>query len=545
MNNIDKKRYPNQPLNEIWFYDKEKPYYWLTNFYSSPITTKLPIEPFRLIKRNGDKEMLDEKGRMPKEWEHFFHSDFKNWAASKDFVIRSKKGEGKEIAWPSSEHLFQAMKFTDWWNVPSELVGDHGMFGGGVIGIATANANSLAVVIEKISEASGSREAYNYAKNNFKKGGRKDWIKKTSYNDDGDIEEVPMRLRAMRFAVREKFAQNSELKEKLWQTGTKKLVEHSPVDNFWGDGADGKGENWLGKILTEIRQEIIAERGECPNPTEEYETSSTEKPKPTTDEGEEVPPPKESETEKGDDETRKDTKDKPKPTPPPPTQEEVNNLNDNLKNSENNAEDLKNALDEAKKKEEKISDEAQRQELKKNIKEAENKLAQKDKKMFAESIKNNLENKLKENGVKLAELTSECLTKYQELNNDNVEPSRSKEIEKEFLNELGVKSLDKLITEIKQALKSADKKQIVNQIELLKQFINSSMDYKQNAYQKQKNTVQQLIKEGENKIKNLENQSNPPSYGKIVLIGAAIFSVVILTLILIRKKRKKNKKSAK
>ena len=44
-----------------------------------------------------------------------------------------------------------------------------------------------------------------------------------------------------------------ELAEK---TCSKNIVENSPVDNFWGCGEDGKGENRMGKILMVVRDEL-------------------------------------------------------------------------------------------------------------------------------------------------------------------------------------------------------------------------------------------------------------------------------------------------
>ena len=53
-----------------------------------------------------------------------------------------------------------------------------------------------------------------------------------------------------------KFLQNSYLGEKLKSTGTEELIENSPVDSYWGCGADGSGKNMLGKILMRIRQDL-------------------------------------------------------------------------------------------------------------------------------------------------------------------------------------------------------------------------------------------------------------------------------------------------
>ncbi len=60
----------------------------------------------------------------------------------------------------------------------------------------------------------------------------------------------------MREAVRAKFSQYPELKEILLQTGEAELIEHTVNDSYWADGGDGSGQNWLGKILMEIREEF-------------------------------------------------------------------------------------------------------------------------------------------------------------------------------------------------------------------------------------------------------------------------------------------------
>ncbi len=67
-----------------------------------------------------------------------------------------------------------------------------------------------------------------------------------------------------------KFTQNAELKAALLATRGTTLVEASPYDRIWGIGlgakdpraqneATWKGQNLLGKILTKLREELIAE----------------------------------------------------------------------------------------------------------------------------------------------------------------------------------------------------------------------------------------------------------------------------------------------
>lgn len=66
-----------------------------------------------------------------------------------------------------------------------------------------------------------------------------------------------------------KFTQNEGLKEALLATGDSLLVEASPTDRLWGIGlAEGdpacedeskwRGVNWLGEVLTKVREDIKA-----------------------------------------------------------------------------------------------------------------------------------------------------------------------------------------------------------------------------------------------------------------------------------------------
>lgn len=60
----------------------------------------------------------------------------------------------------------------------------------------------------------------------------------------------------MKRALLAKFNQSAELKQLLLATGNRRLVEASPVDSYWGEGADGKGQNNLGILLMTVRFEL-------------------------------------------------------------------------------------------------------------------------------------------------------------------------------------------------------------------------------------------------------------------------------------------------
>lgn len=66
-----------------------------------------------------------------------------------------------------------------------------------------------------------------------------------------------------------KFTQNPALLEKLLATKGTTLVEASPTDRIWGVGLEEddpriknrttwRGTNWLGEILTKLREELLA-----------------------------------------------------------------------------------------------------------------------------------------------------------------------------------------------------------------------------------------------------------------------------------------------
>jgi len=71
-----------------------------------------------------------------------------------------------------------------------------------------------------------------------------------------------LRVRVMRQVVLAKFTQHQDLTVLLLGTGDADIVEHTSNDSYWGDGGNGSGKNWLGRILMETREEIRSARAD-------------------------------------------------------------------------------------------------------------------------------------------------------------------------------------------------------------------------------------------------------------------------------------------
>ena len=57
----------------------------------------------------------------------------------------------------------------------------------------------------------------------------------------------------MRLVVLHKFVQHEDCRREILATGDRMLIEASPRDAYWGEGADRTGRNMLGMILMEVR----------------------------------------------------------------------------------------------------------------------------------------------------------------------------------------------------------------------------------------------------------------------------------------------------
>jgi len=64
------------------------------------------------------------------------------------------------------------------------------------------------------------------------------------------------KILVMEEILRAKAKQHKDVRGVLKKTGKRKIIENSPVDNFWGIGPDGNGQNMVGKIWMKIRDEL-------------------------------------------------------------------------------------------------------------------------------------------------------------------------------------------------------------------------------------------------------------------------------------------------
>jgi N-glycosidase YbiA len=120
---------------------------------------------------------------------------------------------GGEI-WPTSEHYYQAQKFTG--------TRDHHL-------------------CQQIQQASSPELAAAIGRNPIHVV-RKDWHE--------------LKTAIMYKVVFTKFKSHADLKKLLLSTGEELIIENSPTDSYWGCGPDGLGQNQLGKVLMQIRQEL-------------------------------------------------------------------------------------------------------------------------------------------------------------------------------------------------------------------------------------------------------------------------------------------------
>jgi len=143
---------------------------------------------------------------------YFYDSDkpYYEFTSFSDYSV-----EYHGLVYPTAEHLFQAFKFM----------------------------RSDPALAERIRKLPTPRMAQQEARKEAHRQ-RADWL---------DIN-----VAIMDKVLDRKFSQHRSLRHMLRNTGSRELIEDSPVDWFWGIGSDGKGRNELGKALMRLRERLQA-----------------------------------------------------------------------------------------------------------------------------------------------------------------------------------------------------------------------------------------------------------------------------------------------
>ncbi len=137
----------------------------------------------------------------------FYEDEFYMLSNFSSFAV-----EWRGELWMTAEHAYQAAKFSD----PD--------------------------IREKIKNARSAHDAKKIAK---------------VYRHFMDIDWHQVKVYVMKEILRAKRDQHPYVQKKLEQTKGQDLVETSPRDAFWGWGPNRDGENHLGKLWMELRDEVV------------------------------------------------------------------------------------------------------------------------------------------------------------------------------------------------------------------------------------------------------------------------------------------------
>lgn len=158
----------------------------------------LELKIFQLKNMHG---LDNEKQIFFYEHEFYIFSNFSSFKVMWDGVY-----------WMTSEHAYQASKFDD------------------------------VDIRKKIEDAPSAHEAMHIARNHRDK-----------YKDNWD----GIKLEVMKGILKAKVKQHPYVKKKLLESGNKELIENSWRDDYWGWGANKDGQNYLGKLWMEVREEFV------------------------------------------------------------------------------------------------------------------------------------------------------------------------------------------------------------------------------------------------------------------------------------------------
>ncbi|KAM0831925.1 hypothetical protein ACQ4PT_065207 [Festuca glaucescens] len=130
--------------------------------------------------------------------------------------------QGHCLTWLTVEHYYQAHKF---------------------VGVDNPQAREFVQEIKKARSPEEAARIGRTRQREFPELVRADW--------------ESMKINVMYRALKCKFSSYPHLTEMLLSTAGSVLVESSPHDLFWGGGREGEGLNYLGRLLMQLRSEIL------------------------------------------------------------------------------------------------------------------------------------------------------------------------------------------------------------------------------------------------------------------------------------------------
>jgi ribA/ribD-fused uncharacterized protein len=136
--------------------------------------------------------------------------------------------------YPSSEHLYQAMKFM------KDLSNKRSIEYADIIRQQNTANKAFILASQKIGGGYAWRLALNPIIESYQD---------VKIRDDWEDKKVEI----MKCILIKKFS-DTKLRKLLLSTKDKKIIEDSPRDNFWGIGKKKDGKNILGKLLMEVRE---------------------------------------------------------------------------------------------------------------------------------------------------------------------------------------------------------------------------------------------------------------------------------------------------
>jgi ribA/ribD-fused uncharacterized protein len=74
--------------------------------------------------------------------------------------------------------------------------------------------------------------------------------------EKGNVDSLCNKDQLMEKIFRAKLTQHDDIREILLESGDRELLKVYPADYYWGTGADGTGENKMGKLWMKLRDEL-------------------------------------------------------------------------------------------------------------------------------------------------------------------------------------------------------------------------------------------------------------------------------------------------